>query len=298
MAKFVGIYNNKGGVGKTTVTLFLADFLSSITIRGKKSRVLVIDFDPQSSCANAILGLERVTELKREDKTLSGMLKSMINNKRYENIEDIIFTREEKKENKKRSRKTKLGNLDVIVSDAVNALDFEEKATLRDSIKLSKWLKRELNDKYDFVFIDLPGNLSKINLFSMVGAFLSEYYLIPVEPNRINTNAIPMTKKMFDSIAEWKGKRDFKILGFILNKADKRTKQYKLHKDELLQFANMMGCKIYSNILPPTPKLANASDDSIEFITLSDRYDTYYTHVRKLVIEILTDLGYGVRKKR
>ncbi len=93
MAKFVGIYNNKGGVGKTTVTLFLADFLSSITIRGKKSRVLVIDFDSQSSCANAILGLERVTELKREGKTLSGMLKSMINNKRYN-----LYKRREKRE--------------------------------------------------------------------------------------------------------------------------------------------------------------------------------------------------------
>ena len=275
----------------------MADFLSSITIQGKKSRVLVIDFDPQSSCANAILGLERVTELKQSGKTLSGMLKRMINEKRYENIDDIIFTREEKPKSSLKSRKTRLGNLDVIIPDAQEALEFEERATIRDSIKLANWLKRELNKRYDFVFIDLPGNLSKRKGFSLVGAFMSEYFLIPTEPNRINTNAIPMTKKMLDSIVEWKGKRDFKVLGFILNKADKRTKQYKLHKDDLLQFANMIGCKIYKNILPPTPKLANASDDSIEFITLADRYDTYYTHVRKLVIEVLEDLGYGVRKR-
>ena len=36
MSKLIGIYNNKGGVGKTTLTLFLADFLSSLSYVNKE----------------------------------------------------------------------------------------------------------------------------------------------------------------------------------------------------------------------------------------------------------------------
>ena len=297
MAKFIGIYNNKGGVGKTTLTLFLADFLSSMTIKGKKAKVLVMDFDSQSSCSNAILGLEKVNRYKNEGKTLSGFLKDKLFKSDRLSLDDVIFTREENRQKMKKSRKVRLGNLDVMISDASNALEFEESVSFEKVIKLSNWLYRKLSDRYDFIFIDLPGNISKRDSFSLVGAFMADFFIIPIEPNRINTNAIPMTKNILDNIKLW-SKKDFKILGFVLNKADRRTKQYKLHKDEITQFANMMECKIYENILPPTPKLADASDDSIEFITLADRYDNYYTNVRKLVIEILADLGYETRKRK
>ncbi len=300
MAKIVGIYNNKGGVGKTTLTLFLSDFLSSIPIDGRRSRVLVIDFDPQSSCANALLGIEKVSALKGQKLTLPHALKSQLDrwaqDKEPVNLGDYIATRTESPSVK--TRKTKLGSLDVIISEAEAALDFEESTTLEDSLYLAAWVKEGLSARYDFIFIDLPGNLSKRNGFALVGAFLADYFLIPTEPNRININAIPLTMKMLRNIRAWRGSRnDFKLLGFVLNKADRRTKQYKLHKDALMQFANMADCKIYSSILPPTPKLSNATDDSIEYFTLSDRYEAYYDHVRNIVAEVVQDLGFSVNKR-
>ena len=159
-------------------------------------------------------------------------------------------------------------------------------------------MKSQLSGKYDFVFMDLPPNLSKRNGFSLIGLFTVDYFIIPTEPNRVNINAIPLTLQILGNVKEWRGKDNkYKILGFILNKADKRTKQYKLHKDELAQFANIAGCKIFNSIIPPNPKLSDATDDSIEYFTLSDRYDTYYNHVRLLVLEIVKDLGYSSKKK-
>ncbi|OYE01053.1 ParA family protein [Nostoc sp. 'Peltigera membranacea cyanobiont' 232] len=51
MTKVISVFNNKGGVGKTTITWNLGDALAR---KGKK--VLLIDFDPQSNLSIAILG--------------------------------------------------------------------------------------------------------------------------------------------------------------------------------------------------------------------------------------------------
>lgn len=51
MTKIISIFNNKGGVGKTTTSWYLADALGRA---GKK--VLVIDFDPQCNLSIAIMG--------------------------------------------------------------------------------------------------------------------------------------------------------------------------------------------------------------------------------------------------
>ncbi|SFQ07969.1 chromosome partitioning protein [Nitrosomonas cryotolerans] len=291
MARSIGIYNNKGGVGKTTLSLFLSDFLSSITINKKKSKVLVMDFDPQASCANAILGIEKVSEITNDSLTLPFILNSRLDQKKGIDLSRFIFTRE--RDNDAKTKKTRLGNLDVMVSEPKLALNFDEKASLNDSLKLARWIASELATEYDFIFVDLPGSISKINRFSLVGAFMVDYFVVPTELNRLNINALSGTLKMLDNIREWRGYgNDYNLLGFVLNKADKRTVQYKLHKDELIHFAKIKNCKIYKNTLPPTPRLSDAADDSIGFITLSERYDNYYDNVRNLVIEITRDLGY------
>lgn len=54
MAKIISVFNNKGGVGKSTVCWNLSD---AIARKGK--RVLLIDFDPQCNLSIAVLGEEK-----------------------------------------------------------------------------------------------------------------------------------------------------------------------------------------------------------------------------------------------
>jgi cellulose biosynthesis protein BcsQ len=58
VVKFISIFNNKGGVGKTTLTWNLADALAE-----KGKRVLLVDFDPQCNLSIAMLGSDRFKKL-------------------------------------------------------------------------------------------------------------------------------------------------------------------------------------------------------------------------------------------
>lgn len=58
MAKFISIFNNKGGVGKTTLTWNLADALAE-----KGKRVLLVDFDPQCNLSIGMLGGDAFKEI-------------------------------------------------------------------------------------------------------------------------------------------------------------------------------------------------------------------------------------------
>ena len=43
---------------------------------------------------------------------------------------------------------------------------------------------------------------------------------------------------------------------------------------------------IFDNFLPDTPKMGTATDETLDFHTLKDRFDTYYDNVRKVALEL------------
>jgi len=70
----IAVANMKGGVGKSTTAMMLADTLA--VHHGK--RVLVVDCDPQSNCSQMLLSYEGLKDAKAAHRTLSSWIESLI----------------------------------------------------------------------------------------------------------------------------------------------------------------------------------------------------------------------------
>ena len=73
--KFIAVANMKGGVGKTTTVVSLADALAADDL---DASILVVDLDPQASASVCIAGDEHLAELIQSDRTIEAFLETRL----------------------------------------------------------------------------------------------------------------------------------------------------------------------------------------------------------------------------
>ena len=201
MTKIISIVNNKGGVGKTTITWNLSDALAR---QGKK--VLVIDFDPQCNLSIAMLGSEEFkkalpTTLKPYGTTVRAYLQKFL-----QGIGDLeLYTYHGKHTDK---------NVDLIAgdfwlnvygeslsvgSDLLTGTGITKYAVIKDMITFANNQKGE---EYDYAIIDLPpsfGALVRAALYS------SDYFLVPCTSDTYSSYCISLIGQMIPMfINDWK----------------------------------------------------------------------------------------------
>lgn len=174
----IAMFNNKGGVGKTTLTNNIASYLSDICSK----RVLVVDCDPQCNTTQLLMGEEFSSELYWENNpkditTISDILQpiedgdSSIN----ENFNPI-------------SHEITRFNVDLIpgnpkfsvIEDRLGAAWHDLLGGDIGGIRKTNWntsLIGKIQHKYDFVFYDLSPSLGSINRSVLVGC---DYFITPM----------------------------------------------------------------------------------------------------------------------
>jgi len=160
----VAIYNNKGGVGKTTTTVNLA---AALTLKGKK--VLIVDFDPNQQDLTKSLGIKTVKEglySYLEDKNIRSNISQV--------IQPFITT------NKKAVQSFKF---DVIPADESLVVELGEDK-LRQKLKINSLRQTldSLKSEYDYILIDSPPNW---RFFSVSAVYAADVVLIPTKHNNI-----------------------------------------------------------------------------------------------------------------
>jgi Mrp family chromosome partitioning ATPase len=117
----IGIFHMKGGVAKSALTVFLADFLSSL----HEQRVLVVDMDPQGTSAKAIIPEPEIANGFKAGKSLPKLLRQTV--KRASSkaaVQKALFHR--KCAGKPKRGSMPIGAVDVLATERRDWREFTE----------------------------------------------------------------------------------------------------------------------------------------------------------------------------
>lgn len=232
MGKAIAIFNQKGGVGKTTTNINLAACLAN---RNKK--VLMVDIDPQGNTTSGI-----------------GIKKRTLKNTLYEAIIDDNF------DVKKAILPTNTENLFIIPASVDLAGAEVELATLEGREGRLKRIIDNVKKDYDFILVDCPPSLGilTINSLTAVDSVLvpiqCEFYALEGVSQLIST--IEMVKKTMNP--------KLYIDGVILSMFDGRTNLSQAVVEDVRSF---FGKAMYDTIIPRNVRLAEAPSYGVPIIT-------------------------------
>ncbi|HQD41935.1 MAG TPA: AAA family ATPase, partial [Bacillota bacterium] len=222
MSKVIAVFNQKGGVGKTTTNVNLS---ACIAVRGKK--VLVVDIDPQGNTTSG-LGIDK----KELRKTIYDVLIG------EEKAEDVII-------------QTAVENLSIIPSSVQLAGAEIELTGFEEREKMLKKALEGIRDEYQYVFIDCPPSLGLLTINALTAA---DSVLIPIQ---CEYYALEGVSQLMNTI--WLVQRglnpDLKVEGVVLSMFDGRTNLSIQVVDEVKRYFKGM---VYTTIIPRNVRLAEA----------------------------------------
>lgn len=221
MGKIISIFNQKGGVGKTTTAINLAAYVGSL-----KKRVLAVDIDPQGNTSSG-LGIDK--------------------DKLEYSIYDVIMGISPEKA----IVKTEVENVDILPSNVeLSGAEIELTAKMSRETKVKEALL-QVKDKYDYIFIDCPPSLGLLTINALTA---SDSVLIPIqcefyalEGVQQLMNTIQLIKKSLNPNLE--------IQGVVMSMFDGRTR---LSIEVVEEVKKYFKGKVYSTIIPRNVKLAEA----------------------------------------
>ena len=249
MASVVSVINLKGGVGKTTTTIALAELLSGV----HRKKVLVVDLDPQTNATTMLIGEDSWRKLNDAERTLARLFKDALDpaNKKF-SLEDTLQTGVS---NVRDVRTVDLlpSSLDLIdVQDRIASMPMGQFFAENPIDILRKAIKPIIDD-YDIVLIDCPPNLGIITLN---GLRISAGYVIPTIPDVLSTYGIPqIVRRVGDfskAIAE-----SIEPFGIITTKY---REQSTIHKRVKRQLAAEKDAPLFKTVIPENNQIAGAAD--------------------------------------
>lgn len=214
--KVVSLVNMKGGVGKTTLAVNMADFLT----KRHAKRVLLVDVDPQFNATQCLLnGDEYVNYIKNGGTTIVDIFN-------YEKVTTSVVYGSERQDftsfENSIPYKTERG-FDLVPSQ-LNLFRFEMAPGQGTENRLKNYLKYiKENFEYDICIIDCPPTPS----VWMTSAILaSDYYLIPSKPDPISMTGLDLLEGIIKERKENYG-CNCCCVGLVLTIVEKNTILYR-----------------------------------------------------------------------
>jgi len=178
------VINLKGGVGKTTLTVALAEFLAEEF--GK--RVLAIDVDPQTNLTVSLIPDQEWENRNKAGQTLCQLFKDKLDRTSIFNVNSSIVKGVSNLHGGIARLDLLPSSIDFIqIQDQLVNIGAGTYYTIAPASVLHDAIASVL-DSYDFVLIDCPPNLGIVTFNALA---ISDYFLIPVIPDVLSTHGIP-----------------------------------------------------------------------------------------------------------
>ncbi|MFS8872686.1 AAA family ATPase [Synechococcus sp. R50.1] len=163
----VCVYNNKGGVGKTTTVINLAAALAT-----KRKKVLVVDFDSQGDLTRSLgvtTGKITLTQCLKDPKI---DVHSVVQTYRLKTV--------------RQGKQSIVSIFDIIPRDPEleTLTDSQAVAYIQKGTRRLRDLIAPLRNEYDYILIDCP---TQWLYFSQSGVFAADVILIPTRPDDLSS---------------------------------------------------------------------------------------------------------------
>lgn len=219
MCTVLSIINMKGGVGKTTLSIGIADILSS-----KNYKILLIDADPQFNATQAMIDEYKskgnedfyTNSIKKNGLTIHKLFAPQIT---MDSLVELP-TADELIVNVKNNLDMLCGDLSLVLVNKSN--DHSIATRLVNFIEDNK-----LRDKYDYIIIDCPPTLT---MYTDSALIASDYYLIPNRIDRYSIIGIESLQKAIKNLI-MSERISLKCIGLVYTMVETETSK----KEEMLR---------------------------------------------------------------
>ena len=222
--KVIAIANQKGGVGKTTTAVNLSAALAEL-----KSRVLLIDLDPQGN-ATSSFGLQEV-----EGESVYGALLG------NDSVADKVLP-------------TRLENLFVIPADLDLAGAEIEIARMKDHLtRLVQALGVLRQDEtFDYILLDCPPSLGILMTNALAAA---DELLTPIQCEYFALEGLVKIVRLIDRVHNSGANAGLELSGILMTMFDARTK---LSGQVVAEVREHFGTRVYETVIPRSVRLSEA----------------------------------------
>jgi len=233
--KIITVANQKGGVGKTTITMNLGTALAK-----KGNRVLLIDSDPQ---ANLTSYFGRETEHTLDEVYLSKKLPSK------DSALQMITT-------------TENGLPDILAADkSLSGVDYFLLSRSNRQMVLRQFLD-QLTAEYDFILVDTPPSLNLLTVNALVA---SHYVLIPVQSEFFSLEGIVKMRELIEEVKkDWNPRLE--LLGVLQSQV---TSRRRLTSDVEQILKGELGKKLFKSRIRNTAAITESTGHGCSVIDYS-----------------------------